>query len=597
MDTNTNHQNHTKLKSLYKRKKLIIILFIALALIIAIFFILNRNKDNQDNQGQVMGESVKTVGTIIVGEKNELAPIEVSGIVKAGTKVDIVALNSGTVTNVYFDIGDTVFKGQALADSRNQAVLANFNSASTNFTNNRQSLDLTTQLLDQSIKQSETNLENAAEGVRSAQISYNSAKLSYENGQKLQQNNRNSTIGNGINTYNSSVSSLKNILNQINYIIKAEGSSQLPGIAPTLSVLNYEALYQADSSYVAARACLDDLDAQNPNQDIIAAQMQSVVNCYQLASASLEDTISVLNNTIPNPSFGEQALIAQRATYNNLRQSFTIEQASVQSTATNLANLYLSNQTELDQLKAALESADSRLESAKLNLTNAQNSLEQSKKNKQQQLLSLETSLAVASSQFEIASSALSDLSPKAPISGIITQKQIEPGTELFPGQIIGQISSGDIVKVVVDIPSEDVYKMKLGGQAIINQDIKASISSINPSADPISRKVKIELIIPEPDNLIPETFVGVSIPTDSPAIDNENQSNFILVPLKAVIISPNETYVFTIEDNIAQKTIVEIGEVSSEAVQILSGLKPGDQLVTSGNKNISAGDKITITP
>ena len=68
-----------------------------------------------------------------------------------------------------------------------------------------------------------------------------------------------------------------------------------------------------------------------------------------------------------------------------------------------------------------------------------------------------------------------------------------------------------------------------------------------------------------------------------------------ILLPRNAVIEKDNETYVYVINNGKAKKTAVELGIEAEDTIEIKSGLKKGDNVVTKGQTYLSDGEEVTI--
>ena len=109
------------------------------------------------------------------------------------------------------------------------------------------------------------------------------------------------------------------------------------------------------------------------------------------------------------------------------------------------------------------------------------------------------------------------------------------------------------------------------------NQSLRASILSILPDVDPVTRAVKVRL---EVDNsgtkLRPGMFVNVTVPVSLPA--------GLSVPADAVLDSGLEKRVFVqTADNHFEPRMVETGWQMGGRVQILNGVHDGDMVVSSG--------------
>jgi RND family efflux transporter MFP subunit len=310
---------------------------------------------------------------------------------------------------------------------------------------------------------------------------------------------------------------------------------------------------------------------------------------------TVASTVTVLDNTTPNQNFSESALITQRDAYLGILNSVVGTQTRVQASINNLEGLGLNDEKLANSLKTAVDSAESQLEMAKVAYENALVNLERAKQAKEQQILSAQMSIDNSLGQLNLNRDQFSDLTLKAPISGRITKKAVDLGTEASPGQLIAQVSQTDELKIEINLSSEDAYAISEGQLVIINNKYEAEISSINPAADEITRKVKAEIRFDNQDNkLIPGTTVDIEIPASSEELDDVSAES-IFIPIRAVNIDQIENYVFIADADQAKKVIVEIGDQKGNLIEIVSGLKAGDMLIVDGGRILEDGDLIDI--
>ena len=68
-----------------------------------------------------------------------------------------------------------------------------------------------------------------------------------------------------------------------------------------------------------------------------------------------------------------------------------------------------------------------------------------------------------------------------------------------------------------------------------------------------------------------------------------------MLIPEESVLTSKDYSYVFVIDENVAKLKKVNLGITSNGMIQILSGLKSNDMVVTLGHEKLKDGSKIKI--
>jgi len=99
---------------------------------------------------------------------------------------------------------------------------------------------------------------------------------------------------------------------------------------------------------------------------------------------------------------------------------------------------------------------------------------------------------------------------------------------------------------------------------------------------------LKLEVLNPD-GSLLPGMFAEVRLVRNT-------FKEAVLVPLYAVLTTGRErTYVYTMKDDSVHRQEVELGVLSDWRVQILKGLKPGDQVVVKGQRILEDGQQVIV--
>ncbi len=574
-------------RKLKKHNKIAIAGIIILIIAIGSF----ANSRNGDEVVEDTASQDRVVETSIVSDLIQKNSIEVTGIVKAETQVDVVALTHGTVQSIQFESGDVVEAGQILAQLYDATSLTNLNNALTSYNNVKLSSDATKRLAEESVRQAELGLQNAEESVRSSEITVKAAEDNLVNTENLQiravEDLKNSTLI-AVNGY---LNSIHSTLDQIDYILDVDDTSQLPGISGTLGAMDTNSVAKAEDWYIIARDEYEQILELTLDINTAQSVLSRVVTNLAQTRLAVDALIIVLDNTVPSSVFSDASLLAQKSSFAGIRTSIVNSSTSAQGQLQTIQNQPIVHKQQHDALVSALSSSKSRGDLALLALSNAQVSLEQAKQSSNQQVIGAQSSLDSAQGQLSLVQSQVSDLTLKAPISGQLTERNIEIGSEVNIGHKVTTVSQSDLVKIKIDLTSDEVYSVRLGQKVVINEKLEGVITQIDPTADPVNRKVGMEIIFDNKDKkLIPETFVTVNIPLV------EVQSSRILIPLKAVAITQTERFVFVVNSNqTVSRAMVEIGQISGNSIEIISGLSKTDEIVTEGSKQLSEGDIIVI--
>jgi len=147
-------------------------------------------------------------------------------------------------------------------------------------------------------------------------------------------------------------------------------------------------------------------------------------------------------------------------------------------------------------------------------------------------------------------------------------------------------------LKVDFSVPEKYAARLRLGSPiqltvAGVDRHFKGAIYAIDPRIDSATRTVLIRAVCPNKDaRLFPGAFASVALTLGE--IDNA-----VLVPAIAVVPGLSAKTVFVVKDGKAELRTVLTGTRLEDRVQILSGLAPGDVLVTSGVLQLTAGQKV----
>ena len=118
-----------------------------------------------------------------------------------------------------------------------------------------------------------------------------------------------------------------------------------------------------------------------------------------------------------------------------------------------------------------------------------------------------------------------------------------------------------------------------------VKGDFMATVSEISPAADPVSRTFRVQLDLPEQPGLMSGQFARLAVPM------GEGQS--LRVPASAVVQRGQLEMVFVVTNRHAQLHLVKTGKRIGEALEILSGLDPGDAVIVDGAAQLTDGQPV----
>jgi membrane fusion protein (multidrug efflux system) len=211
--------------------------------------------------------------------------------------------------------------------------------------------------------------------------------------------------------------------------------------------------------------------------------------------------------------------------------------------------------------------------------------------------------LAAARSRLARLQATIEQKALKAPFSGVIGIPRIDVGQYLQPGSVIASFQDLDSMKVDFTVPEQRADEVKLGqevrvGTTDADLPFKGHVTGKDPRVDPKTRLVSVQALIEDNKNrsILPGQFLHVDVILPS-------EPNVVTVPQTAVITSLYGDYVYTIEQEekagnqvqVARQVFVKAGRRRGGAIEILSGITPGQQVVASGQNKLQAGATVKI--
>ena len=180
----------------------------------------------------------------------------------------------------------------------------------------------------------------------------------------------------------------------------------------------------------------------------------------------------------------------------------------------------------------------------------------------------------------------------RAPISGLLMQRNVEIGDLVRANEELFAVADLEPLLARIRIPEKRVRQVQVGQRAEITaagseeEPVEAEVRMINPGIDPQSGTVKVTLEISGGTGLKPGMFVTVRLITDVHA-------GTLVIPKKALVLETDEDDVFVIEEGRAGRRGVELGYVSGDLVEVVSGLAEGEEVITIGQQGLKDGSAV----
>jgi len=175
-----------------------------------------------------------------------------------------------------------------------------------------------------------------------------------------------------------------------------------------------------------------------------------------------------------------------------------------------------------------------------------------------------------------------------SPVGGIVTEKKTEVGNMAVPGMPLLVVEDNSSYRIDISADESLINKIRAGMDALVfiealNKTIKGKITDAVPSVDPMSRSFIVKISI-KGDGLRNGLYAKVSIPI--------GKKEAVVLPKSAVTEKGQLTGVYTVDRNsVITYRLVRTGRQYGDKVEVISGLNPGDMVVTEGaEKAIDGG-------
>ena len=209
----------------------------------------------------------------------------------------------------------------------------------------------------------------------------------------------------------------------------------------------------------------------------------------------------------------------------------------------------------------------------------------------EQQLDNIRTQLTAAKSRMEVSRRRLADATVKSPMDGVINMKFIDLGSLIAPNVPLFEIVDDRTLKVTCSLPESKIAGLSAGqGVTVTSSDapgqvFSGTVSNIGVKTDS-GLNYPVEVTMNKDKGLRIGMYMKVHFITDE-------TRNGIMVSRNSIVGSAKSAEVFILENGTAVQKEVTLGRMAGDSVEVLSGLRDGDLLITSGLMNVSDGVKV----
>jgi HlyD family secretion protein len=210
------------------------------------------------------------------------------------------------------------------------------------------------------------------------------------------------------------------------------------------------------------------------------------------------------------------------------------------------------------------------------------------------QLSQLRIASSSLNSSMGIARSNLGQLSIRAPVTGELSGFDIQLGQSLQQGERIGQIDSTGGNKLQADVDEYYLGRVQVGQTATADFDGKTyrlKVSKVYPQVRNGQFQIDLVFAGPAPASVQRGQTIQTKLTLGDP-------SKALLIPNGAFFNDTGGNWVFVVDKNGngATKRQVQLGRRNADFIEVLSGLSPGERVITSSYSGLVDKDHLTFS-
>jgi len=518
---------------------------------------LSANKQAQQEAN--LSEAEVPVVEVITARPGEIAlTFTFTGNLEAENNAGVVAKMGGKVSQVHVQEGDFVRTGQLLVELERRDLLAQHEQARAAIKAAQARLKQAQTGRTLQSAETDTNIINAQAALAAAEAQREQARVNLELA-KSQTGTSVEQAEQQLQQAQAHLQALKTGARHQEIEIARQQTEQARA--------NFET---AQTNLERARQLLT--EGAISQQQFDAAQLQ-----FDTALAQYKSAQQQLNLTEEGPR-SEEIQIAQ-AQVNQAQAAVALAQAN-------------RNQVQIyeEQLKAAEEA----VRQAEANLRLAQASTVRNKIS-QQEIEAARSGLQQAQANLKYLEAQISYTYVRAPISGYVVKRSVEPGEAAVPGMPLIHIVDNRKLYLRSSIAEERVNKVSIGMPVVIKVDalpdaeLAGTITEIVPAADPQSRTFQVKVAVPNPRQQLKAGMFARATAVIA------RQSGKVVIPRDVILQDDQGNYVMIAVQGSARHRAVTLGLNNETKVAVTDGVKEGTQVIVSGQTLVRDGERIRI--
>jgi len=190
----------------------------------------------------------------------------------------------------------------------------------------------------------------------------------------------------------------------------------------------------------------------------------------------------------------------------------------------------------------------------------------------------------------------------RAPFAGVVSSLDLDPGAYLQPGQAVLEIADLSEIEIEVGVSGRDRLGLAPGDpvearvQALPGETFEGRIASLGPTADAVTRKYAVPVVIENGDEKLLAGMLGTL------RFELGDERRTLIVPRRAIRSEFDLQYLFVLEPSGENRAITRRRRVETrplpfrpEILEVIQGLEPGERIATTGVRELRDGQLVRV--
>jgi len=257
----------------------------------------------------------------------------------------------------------------------------------------------------------------------------------------------------------------------------------------------------------------------------------------------------------------------------------------------------------LNSNSAGVYSAQAQLKLAESNLDRyrklyAENAISQSQLDQYQNAYeTAKASVQQASAQYAQGANQLDYSLLTSDRGGVVSSISAEAGQVVSSGQAVVTIVQDGEREIEINVPENRIGELRkmeninVTFWALPNLTIPGKIREVSPIADKVSRTYKVRISLINPPQEVKLGMTATVVVNHTGSVESQ-----FYVPLSAIYQNGQQPCVWVVNDGIVTLRPITVGYFGKDSVQVLSGIKAGDVVITAGVHKVREGQRVAVT-